>query len=145
MLRSNRSGLVMVVALAASTGAQAPSPLTLKDAFAGSFRIGAALNSNQFTETDTKGAALVKAQFNSITPENVLKWESVHPQPDKYDFALPDRYVAFGVANKMFIVGHTLVWHSQTPRWVFQDANGKPRTRDALLARMRANIHTVVA
>ena len=32
------------------------------------------------------GAALVKAQFNSITPENVLKWELVHPQPDAYDF-----------------------------------------------------------
>src|SRR5215510_465648 len=144
MLRSNRSALVMLVALAASAGAQPRPALTLKDAFAGSFRIGAALNANQFTETDAKGAALVKAQFNSITPENVLKWESVHPQPDKYDFALPDRYVAFGVANKMFIVGHTLVWHSQTPRWVFQDANGKPLTRDALLARLRDHIHTVV-
>src|SRR5215510_7186389 len=125
MLRSNKAGLVLLVALAASASAQSRPALTLKDAFAGSFRIGAALNVNQFTETDAKGAALVKAQFNSITPENVLKWESVHPQPDKYDFAMPDRYVAFGVANKMFIVGHTLVWHSQTPRWVFQDANGK--------------------
>ena len=44
----------------------------------------------------------------------------------------------------MFIVGHTLVWHSQTPRWVFQDATGQPLTRDALLARMRDHIHTVV-
>ena len=118
MLRSNKWGLMMAVVLAASASAQ--SRPALKDAFASSFRIGAALNANQFSETDTKGAALVKAQFNSITPENVLKWESVHPQPDKYDFAQPDRYVAFGVANKMFIVGHTLVWHSQTPRWVFK-------------------------
>jgi len=144
MLRSNKAGLVMLVALAVSASAQPRPALTLRDAFAGSFRIGAALNANQFTETDAKGAALVKAQFNSITPENVLKWESVHPQPDKYEFALPDRYVAFGVANKMFIVGHTLVWHSQTPRWVFQDTNGKPLTREALLARMRDHIHTVV-
>ena len=144
ILRARRrlAALVMT-ALGTTVGAQQQAT-NLKDAFAGSFRIGAALNANQFSETDTKGAALVKAQFNSITPENVLKWESVHPQPDKYDFAAPDRFVAFGVANKMFIVGHTLVWHSQTPRWVFQDADGKPLTRDALLARMRDHIRTVV-
>ena len=44
----------------------------------------------------------------------------------------------------MFIVGHTLVWHSQTPRWVFEDAQGQPLTRDALLARMHDHIQTVV-
>jgi endo-1,4-beta-xylanase len=44
----------------------------------------------------------------------------------------------------MFIVGHTLVWHSQTPRWVFQDSTGKPLTRDALLARMHDHITAVV-
>ncbi|MGH7619746.1 MAG: endo-1,4-beta-xylanase, partial [Gemmatimonadaceae bacterium] len=124
--------------------AQAPPAATLKDAFAGMFRVGAALNANQFTERDAKGAALVKAQFNTTTPENVLKWEVVHPQPATYDFSQSDRYVAFGEANGMFVVGHTLVWHSQTPRWVFQDANGQPLTRDALLARMHDHIATVV-
>ena len=44
----------------------------------------------------------------------------------------------------MFIVGHTLVWHSQTPRWVFQDASGQPVSRDTLIARMREHIQTVV-
>jgi endo-1,4-beta-xylanase len=123
---------------------QAQSTATLKDAFAGMFRVGAALNVNQFTERDAKGAALVKAQFNSTTPENVLKWEVVHPQPTTYDFTQSDRYVAFGEANGMFVVGHTLIWHSQTPRWVFQDAAGAPLSRDALLARMRDHIYTVV-
>ena len=126
------------------TAAQAQSAPALKDAFAGMFRVGAALNANQFFERDAKGAALIKAQFNTITPENVLKWENVHPQPASYDFAPADRYVAFGEANGMFIVGHTLVWHSQTPRWVFQDSSGKPLTRDALLARMKDHIQTVV-
>ena len=45
----------------------------------------------------------------------------------------------------MFIVGHNLVWHSQVPRWVFQDGDGQPLTRDALLARMREHILTVVS
>jgi endo-1,4-beta-xylanase len=126
------------------TGPQAQGAAALKDAFAGAFRVGAALNANQFFERDAKGAALIKAQFNTTTPENVLKWEVVHPQPTSYDFTQSDRYVAFGEANGMFIVGHTLVWHSQTPRWVFQDANGAPMTRDALLARMKDHIQTVV-
>jgi len=44
----------------------------------------------------------------------------------------------------MFIVGHTLIWHSQTPRWVFQGEGTNAITREVLLERMRDHIHTVV-
>jgi endo-1,4-beta-xylanase len=44
----------------------------------------------------------------------------------------------------MFIVGHTLVWHNQTPRWVFEDEQGKSTNRETLLQRLRAHIFTVV-
>jgi endo-1,4-beta-xylanase len=125
----------------AAPAAAAPS---LEDVFARSFMVGAALNPAQFTEQDARGAALVKSQFNTITPENVLEWEHVHPRPGEFDFAAPDQYVAFGERNGMFILGHTLVWHQQTPRWVFQDASGAPVGRDTLLARLRDRIHTVV-
>jgi len=128
-------------AAADSIAAQVPS---LKEAFGQYFRVGAALNPEHFTEKDRLGAAIVRRQFSTITPENVLKWEAVHPKPGKYDFRDPDRYVAFGERNGMFVVGHTLVWHSQTPKWVFQDRKGKPVSRDTLLARMRDHIHTVV-
>jgi endo-1,4-beta-xylanase len=124
----------------APTGASS----TLKDAFAGSFRVGAAVNERQFTGRDSIGAALIRRQFNTITPENVLKWENVHPRLGVYDFSGADRYVEFGERNGMFVVGHTLVWHSQVPRWVFQDAAGHPVSRDTLLARMRDHIFTVV-
>jgi endo-1,4-beta-xylanase len=73
-----------------------------------------------------------------------LKWEVVHPQPGTYDFALSDKYVEFGEKNHMFIVGHNLVWHSQVPKWVFEDDKGAPLSRDALLARMKDHIQTVV-
>ena len=138
------AAIVVAAACGHSRQADVGPATTLKDAFRGAFRVGAALNANQFSERDARAAALVKTQFNTITPENVLKWESVHPQPGKYDFGAPDQYVAFGEKNGMFVVGHTLVWHNQTPRWVFQDAAGKPVTRDTLLARMRDHIHTVV-
>lgn len=116
----------------------------LKDAFKNDFLIGAALNPAQFCESNLPEVALIKRQFNSITPENVLKWEKVHPAPDIYDFKLADRYVAFGESNNMAVIGHTLIWHQQTPRWVFEDDQGKPVSRDVLLARMRDHIFTVV-
>jgi endo-1,4-beta-xylanase len=120
------------------------APPALKDAFKGSFLIGAALNPAEFTERDARDAAIVKAQFDSISPENVLKWERVHPEPGRYDFDLPDKYFAFGEKNHMFIVGHTLVWHQQTPQWVFEDAKGNPVDRETLLKRMREHIQAVV-
>jgi endo-1,4-beta-xylanase len=116
----------------------------LKQVFKNDFLIGAALNPAQFGESNALDAALVRRQFNTISPENILKWEKVHPQSGQYDFTLADRYVAFGRTNGMFIVGHTLVWHSQTPEWVFQDDQGKPVSREVLLQRMHDHISTVV-
>jgi endo-1,4-beta-xylanase len=118
--------------------------VTLKAAFKNDFLIGAAINRSQFFEEDQRGTPIIKAQFNSISPENILKWESVHPRPDQYDFAGPDRYVQFGESNNMYIIGHTLVWHSQTPRWVFEDEHGNPATREFLLKRLHDHIATVV-
>src|SRR5262247_3252652 len=54
---------------------------SLKDVFRNDFMIGAALNRRQIFEEDTRGAAIVSKQFNTITPENVLKWALVHPKP----------------------------------------------------------------
>jgi endo-1,4-beta-xylanase len=117
---------------------------TLKDAFKDDFYIGAALSLNQISGNEPDAIALVEKQFNSITPENILKWEEVHPQPDKYNFEPVDRYVAFGQKNNMFVVGHTLVWFFQTPDWVFQDESGKSLSREALLGRMKEHIFTVM-
>jgi len=116
----------------------------LKDAFKDTFLIGAALSQDQFSGSGGCATELIPRQFNSITPENILKWEPVHPSPGKYDFVPGDRYVAFGEQNHMFLIGHNLIWHQQTPRWVFQDDKGNPVTRDVLLARMRDHISTVV-
>jgi endo-1,4-beta-xylanase len=136
------SGLVVLAGDSAL--AQSSATPTLKDAYRGLFRIGAALNVAEFEGRDPIADPIIAAQFNSISPENALKWQSIHPAPDKYNFDDADRYVAFGEKHKMFILGHCLVWHSQVPRWVFQDAEGKPLTRDALLERMHDHIRTVV-
>jgi endo-1,4-beta-xylanase len=136
-------GIRMTAALCA-VPAMLGAQQTLKDAFKDAFLVGAAVNPRQFTEGDARGAGIVKQQINTISPENSLKWEVVHPQLGRYDFSQGDAYVDFGTKNGMFTIGHTLVWHSQVPRWVFQDSTGQPLTRDALLARMREHIFTVV-
>jgi len=136
-----RALIVVAAAIAQSQTASTPS---LKDAYHGLFRIGAALNTAQFEERDPIADPIVAAQFNTISPENALKWQSLHPSPDTYNFDQADQYVAFGEKYKMFIVGHNLIWHSQTPRWIFEDSQGKPLTRDAMLDRMHDHIKTVV-
>ena len=133
-----------VVSLALAANSNAQGQPSLKDAYRGCFMVGAALNSAQFTGQDTVEVALVKAQFNSISAENVLKWEVIHPQSGVYDFSSADKYVEFGQQNQMFIIGHNLVWHSQVPRWVFADAQGNAVSRDVLLQQLRDHIMTVV-
>ncbi len=124
--------------------ATAKAPTTLRAAYNGDFLIGTAIDARQISGDDTRGDPLIEAQFNSISPEDALKWESVHPEPGIYDFRLADDYVEFGQKHHMFIVGHTLVWHNQVPAWVFHDDKSNLLTRDALLERMRDHIQAVV-
>jgi endo-1,4-beta-xylanase len=141
----------LILALGCAAVACAPAARTdsaeqpaLKDVFAEAFLVGAAVNGRLVRGEDSVGAAIVEREYNTTTPENELKWERIHPEPGRYAFEAADRYVAFGQQNGMFVVGHTLVWHNQTPRWVFEDGAGHPASRDTLLGRMRDHIRTVV-
>ncbi|WP_116789212.1 endo-1,4-beta-xylanase [Flavobacterium psychrotrophum] len=119
-------------------------PRVIKTAFKDKFYIGVAVNRQQAVGKDATGQNIIKQHFNSLSPENDLKWEKIHPKPEVYDFTAADAYVNFGTQNNMFTIGHTLVWHSQTPDWVFEDYKGKPLTREALLTRLEEHINTVV-
>jgi endo-1,4-beta-xylanase len=132
---------MLMGAISCMAGQSVPA---LKDVFKNDFLIGGALNRPLVTGRDPNAAAIAEKHFSTITAENDLKWQLVHPQPNQYNWEPADRYVAFGEKNQMFIIGHCLVWHAQTPRWVFQDDAGNALTRDALLARMKDHIMTVV-
>ncbi len=140
----NMRSAAWVGMLAVAMTATANAPTSLKNAYKGDFFVGAAINAPEITGEDQRLDAIIETQFNSISPENALKWVVVHPQPGKYNFTLADQYVAFGLKHHMFMLGHCLVWHSQVPAWVFRDAKGNLLSRDALLARMRRHIQTVV-
>jgi endo-1,4-beta-xylanase len=146
-MASKTSVSVLIVAFAivliAVSNACAEHP-ALKDAFKDKFRVGAALGTHQVTGQEPAAMKLVARQFNSITPENLLKWQEVHPEPEQYNFAPVDELVKFGEENDMFIVGHTLVWHNQTPEWAFTGVEGKPLDRETALARIKEHIDAVV-
>jgi endo-1,4-beta-xylanase len=116
---------------------------SLKDAYANAFMIGTAVNEAIPAGEDELSKDIVLKHFNTITVENVMKAEEINPQPGVYNFAPADEFVEFGEKHDMFIVGHTLVWHNQTPAWFFTDEEGKPNTPEAQVERMRKHIEVV--
>lgn len=133
----------LLLALALVPANQAHAQEALKDAYEDAFLIGGAIAPFVFDETDAASTAIVKTHFNAISPENVLKPGPINPERGVFNFEPADRYVEFGEANDMFIVGHTLVWHNQTPDWFFFDENGEPNTKEAQIERLREHITTV--
>jgi endo-1,4-beta-xylanase len=134
---SQRSSLVALWLAIAATAHAAESSVALKDAFKEHFLIGTAVTRNMVAggagfrrsaEQSAKDTVLVQEQFNQIAPENDLKWQLIHPHEgaNGYEFGPADAFVNFGLSNQMHVVGHTLVWHSQTPNWVFTGTNPPP-------------------
>ena len=120
------------------------SQATLKEALSGKFHIGTALNARQIMGDDPVAMTMVKNQFDAIVAENCMKSGNIHPEENKYNFTVPDKFVEFGTQNNMWINGHTLIWHSQTPRWLFNDKEGNTVSREVLIQRMKDHIQTVV-
>ncbi len=115
---------------------------SLKDVYADYFLLGSAFeNFELYQQPD---AQLLAKHFNSLTPGNVLKWDSLQPQEGNYRFTEADAAVQFSAQNAGHVRGHTLIWHNQTPDWVFRDANGGLVTKQVLFERMEDHIKTVV-
>lgn len=110
---------------------------SLKDAYSEYFLIGNILGwggnanatpwgqENDQADTALKDASIIsqteamfKAQYNVVTPENIMKPENISQTKDTYDYTLADKLIAWATANNIDVVGHTLVWHSQSPAWL---------------------------
>jgi endo-1,4-beta-xylanase len=142
-----RRCLTTSVALAVAAGAWLATPVgatpdgaaPLRDlAAARHRRVGTALGADDLQ--DTPALAVADREYSSVTPENEMKWQVIHPERDRYDFTAADRIVDHARANRMLVRGHTLVWHRQNPAWL---ENGT-FTRDELIAVLRDHIRTVV-
>jgi endo-1,4-beta-xylanase len=114
----------------------------LKDYYKDYFPIGVAVSPRALTTDESK---LIVNEFNSVTAENAMKIGPIHPKQNEYFWKDADSIVAFAVKNKLKIRGHTLVWHNQTPAWLFVDESGNNVTKEVLLQRMKDHITTVVS
>jgi len=128
--------------LAVEVNGWSAETMTLQDAYKNHFYVGVAINRTITTSTAVQAdnvdrnmdqinqdIATVTEQFNQISPENDLKWQIIQPRAgaDGYNFEPADAYVNFGLTHHMYVVGHVLVWHGQTPNWVFQGTNPPPQ------------------
>lgn len=117
--------------------------MTLREALGDSFLIGCSLD-REPKGVDFSCEALAAQWFNAIVPGNCMKAEVIHPEADRYDWTRADHFVQFGQENGLTMTGHCLIWHSQTPAWLFVDERGNEVGRDTLIARMREHIYQVV-
>lgn len=106
----------IVCALSCANGLYKPNTDrtdSLSDRYKDLFHLGAAINEDIILGKDLQSKNIVTSEFNSITPENSLKWMFLQPFPNKFNFGAADKYVELGIKNNMHIVGHALVWHNQ--------------------------------
>ncbi len=90
---------------------------TLREAAARTHRhVGTALATEYLGEASYGPTAA--REFDSLTPENQMKWEAIEPRKGVFAFDGGDELAAFALQNGMRVRGHTLVWHSQLAPWV---------------------------
>ena len=119
----------------------------LKDVYDRDFQIGAALGERYLYEPyeqNEKALRLLAKEFNCVTSENLMKPASLRPGPGEFNFDRADQFVKLAKKLDLDVVGHVLVWHSQTPDWFFEDDDGEVLSRDELIERMEDHIHKVV-
>ena len=117
----------------------------LRDVLAEDFVVGAAV---EVPDLVGPSGELLSRHFAQLTAGNAMKPDAIQPAEGTFTFTTADRIVEYARANDMRVYGHTLVWHSQTPDWFFEDGDGQPLTRadrDLALARMRAHIEAIAA
>jgi endo-1,4-beta-xylanase len=93
--------------------------------------IGTAVDMSALANDPTYKAA-IEREFNIVTPENVMKWDTVEPQQGVTDFSQGDALVRFARASHQLVRGHTLVWHSQLPAWLTSGTFTPAELRDIL-------------
>ncbi|MBN1700090.1 MAG: endo-1,4-beta-xylanase [Spirochaetales bacterium] len=109
--------------------------------YADYFPVGAAVDSRSYKDAHVY---LLKKHFNSIVCENEMKWESLQPSEGVFRYTVADSIIGFAEDNNMTVRGHCLVWHNQTPRWVFRDASNARVSKETLLERIRNHITNVM-
>ncbi|MEU5864308.1 endo-1,4-beta-xylanase [Nonomuraea sp. NPDC047529] len=124
-------GVAATAVIPASSAAAAAEETLRTVAAARNLRIGTAVN-DRALETDNGYRDKLKYEFNSVTPENAMKWVNVEPESGVHTWAKADAVVSFAQENKQMVRGHTLVWHGGLPTWVSDGSLSDQQLRAAL-------------
>ncbi|MBE5937559.1 MAG: endo-1,4-beta-xylanase [Lachnospiraceae bacterium] len=126
----------------------------LKDVFAERFSMGVAVNSWQLADSNTLD--FITKHYTSITMENEMKPDYILDQEASAsaEDGMPvlkldavDNIMKMAEDAGLKMRGHTLIWHSQTPGWLFRvdyDEDGDYVDRETMLARMESYIKKVL-
>lgn len=127
-----------------SQQAQAVINSGLREIYKDAFLMGTMLPLRKFLVPEPAYMNIVQREFNSITTENIFKWGYVHPLDNEWTWEYTDRFVAFGEANHMHLVGHNLVSSAALPSGLFvQDADTLVN-KEVLTAKLENHIGTLV-
>ncbi|PZF91828.1 1,4-beta-xylanase [Micromonospora deserti] len=107
-------------ALTSPTAPATPKRQSLRDQMPPGVRIGSAVDGRSLS-LDPAYRDLLGSEFNAITAENAMKWRSLEPVPGVYAWTGADQLVEFAERHGQAVYGHTLVWHSDVPKWVSPD------------------------
>jgi endo-1,4-beta-xylanase len=110
-------GAALCLVALAATPASAAGPTLRSLADGKGIKIGTAVQAGALSGNGTYSGT-ASAQFNSVTPENEMKWASVEPNRGQFNFGAADAIVAFAQAHGQRVRGHNLIWHSQLPNWL---------------------------
>lgn len=66
---------------------------------------------------DSSFAALFTRECGIAVPEGALKWGTLRPTPDTYDFDAADWLLSFATQHGLKFRGHTLIWDGDLPPW----------------------------
>ena len=85
-------------------------------------------------------------EFTSLTHENYLKWEFIHPDEwGEFHFEEADAVVEFAQEHGMDMRGHALFWHSQNPEWLEEGVENGEYSEEELRDMLEEHVRTVVS
>ncbi len=132
--------IVLISACASLEKMQHSEQPSLAQAYLPHFLMGAAIDEDSYKTHE----ALLVRHYNSLTTENEMKFEHMQEVEGVFTFDTADAMLDFAEQHHMAVRGHALVWHRQTPNWVFVDDSGKVVDRAMLLQRMQSHITEVM-
>jgi endo-1,4-beta-xylanase len=102
--------------------------------------IGTAVASHFEKNYTPEEIVILATHFDSVTPENCMKWTQMCSEEGAYRFEEIDRLIAFAAKNQQSVVGHTLLFNrdGDYPKWIFRDGD---KEADAKLVWKRIEDH----